>query len=174
MPPNDVEGQPLDVVEVHHDVRDVAGEAHPRPLAETSMLSDALLPLKSSRSSPPWPSTMSLPSPGSHWKRVVAAAQERRVQALVAVDEVVAAAAQEQVGAVAAAQRVVAGAAVDRQRGQRREVADGRDRVRAVEAEQHEALDRGGVDPRGSERSDVLPRVPFANDGDRVVAAVPL
>jgi hypothetical protein len=51
---------------------------------------------------PPWPSTVSLPSPGSHWKQVNAGAQQRGVVAAVAVDVVVAGAAEEQVVAVAA------------------------------------------------------------------------
>ena len=38
------------------------------PLAEMSMFSAMLAPLKSIVSVPAWPSTMSLPSPGSHWK----------------------------------------------------------------------------------------------------------
>jgi len=38
-------------------------------LAVMFTFSGALEPLKSSASSPPWPSTVSLPSPGSHWKR---------------------------------------------------------------------------------------------------------
>ena len=39
------------------------------PLAEASMFSPMLLPLKSMVSVPSWPSSVSLPSPGSHWKR---------------------------------------------------------------------------------------------------------
>ena len=38
------------------------------PLAEMSMFSSTLAPLKRSVSVPAWPSTVSLPSPGSHWK----------------------------------------------------------------------------------------------------------
>ena len=37
------------------------------PLAETSKISLASLPLNSIESAPSWPSTTSLPSPGSHW-----------------------------------------------------------------------------------------------------------
>ena len=39
------------------------------PLRLTSMISPALEALKSSASAPVWPSTVSLASPGSHWKR---------------------------------------------------------------------------------------------------------
>ena len=38
------------------------------PLADASKISAAPLPLNAIRSVPAWPSTMSLPSPGSHWK----------------------------------------------------------------------------------------------------------
>ena len=78
------------------------------------MLSPTLLPLKSSASLPPWPSTTSLPSPGSHWKVSLPPPRRASVGALVAVDEVVAAAAEERLGAGAADERVVAGAALDR------------------------------------------------------------
>ena len=64
-----VDGDALDAVEVHRDAADVAGEPDAAPLAETSIFSPMLEPLKSSASSPLWPSTVSLPSPGSHWKR---------------------------------------------------------------------------------------------------------
>ena len=116
------------------------------PLAETSMFSPMLEPLKLSASMPPWPSTVSLPSPGSHWKRSLPAPQQCGVGADVAVDEVVAVAAEQQVGAVAAAQRVVAGAAVDRQVGQRPDAVLAGDRVGAGEAAHDELLDGGVVD----------------------------
>ena len=57
------------------------------PLAAKSMSSPMALPLKSSVSVPAWPSTVSLPSPGSRLKRVVAFAERRAVGALVAVHE---------------------------------------------------------------------------------------
>ena len=38
------------------------------PLAEAAKISAPLLPLNSIVSAPSWPSTVSLPSPGSHWK----------------------------------------------------------------------------------------------------------
>ena len=103
----------LDVVEVHDDVADVAGEAHAAAvgrdvedlvrvraveqhrvgagLALDHVAAVARIPLED----------------------VVAGAQQGRVVALVAVDEVVAVAAEQEVGAVAAEDRVVAGAAVD-------------------------------------------------------------
>ena len=63
-----VEVEGLDIVEIHGDVADVAGEPTRSPLAEMSMFSLTLAPLKSIVSVPAWPSTVSLPSPGSHWK----------------------------------------------------------------------------------------------------------
>ena len=58
-------------------------------------------------------------------ERVVAGAEERDVVALLAVDEVVAVAAEQHVDAVAAEQGVVAGAAVDGDRDERGQVAGG-------------------------------------------------
>ena len=83
------------------------------PLAEISKISATLLPLNSIVSVPSWPSTVSLPSPGSHWNTSSPAPRQRRVVALLAVDEVVAVAAEQLVVAVAAEDGVVAGAAVD-------------------------------------------------------------
>ena len=79
------------------------------------MFSLALEPLNSSVSVPAWPSTVSLPSPGSHWNVSSPAPRKRDVVALAAVDEVVAVAADQHVGAAAAEDRVVAGAAVERE-----------------------------------------------------------
>ena len=85
------------------------------PLAEMSNFSAMLAPLKSIVSVPAWPSTVSLPSPGFHWKMSSPAPRKADVVAPVAVDEVVAVAAEQHVVAVAAEDRVVAGAAVERQ-----------------------------------------------------------
>ena len=103
----------LDAVEVHGDGADVAGEPHAVAVGGDVDLSPTLEPLKSSRSSPPWPSTMSLVVAGIPLEAVVAAAEQRHVGAVVAVDDVVAAAAEERLRADAAEQRVVAVAAVD-------------------------------------------------------------
>ena len=64
---------------------------------------------------PSWPSTVSLPSPGSHWKTSSPAPSSARSLPLSPSDEVVAVAAEQDVGALAAEDGVVAGAAVDRQ-----------------------------------------------------------
>ena len=72
---------------------------------------------------------------------VVAGAEGRGVGALVAVDEVVAGAAEQDVGAVAAAQDVVAVAAVERELGERGDVAGRGEAVVAVAARGQDALD---------------------------------
>ena len=69
----------LDAVEVHGDVADVAGE--PRrgrrwPRCRCSRL--MLAPLNTSVSLPPWPSTVSLPSPGFHMNVSSPAPRRRR------------------------------------------------------------------------------------------------
>ena len=110
------------------------------------MFSPMLEPLNCSVSVPAWPSTVSLPSPGSHWKVSLPAPELGGVGADVAVDEVVAGAAEQGVGAVAAAQRVVAAAAVERQVRQRADAVLAGDRVGAAEALDDELLDRGVVE----------------------------
>ena len=78
------------------------------PLAETSIFSAMLAPLKSMRVG----AVLALDGVAAvarvPLEGVVAGAQEGRVVALVAVDEVVAVAAEQRVGAVAAEDRVVA------------------------------------------------------------------
>ena len=76
------------------------------------MFSAMLAPLNTSVSAPAWPSTVSLPSPGSN-ERVVAGAADQVVVAPAAVDEVVAIAAEQSVVAIAADNDVVAGTTVD-------------------------------------------------------------
>ena len=124
-----------------------------RRSARTSMISPMFEPMKSSSVGARLALDDVVAVAGVPLEAVVAAAEEGAVGALVAVDVVVAVAAEEQVGAVAAARIVVPveppSIVSARERG---EVADGRDRVRAVEAEQDEALDRGRVEPRGERR----------------------
>ena len=100
------------------------------PLAERSMISLMPEPLNSRVSVPAWPSTVSLPSPGSHRNDVVAGAQQGHVVAVLAVDEVVAVAAEQRVDAVAAEERVVARPAVDGELDQGGQVAGGREACR--------------------------------------------
>ena len=91
----------FDVVQVHHDVAEVAREAHPAAIGRDVEDLAPLLPLKRSVSVPSCPSTVSLPSPVP-LEDVVAGAQERDIVALIAVDEVMAVATEQRIGAVAA------------------------------------------------------------------------
>ena len=67
-PAQRVEREDLDVVGIHDDVADVAGEQQPAAVGGRGEDLRAGEPLKSSVSVPAWPSTMSLPSPGSQTK----------------------------------------------------------------------------------------------------------
>ena len=138
-PPRALRSIALDVVEVHDDVADVAGEAHALAvgrgvedlvdgaaveqhrvgavLALDGVAAVARIPLED----------------------VVAGAQEGDVVALLAVDEVVAVAAEQQVGAVAAEDRVVARAAVDGDLDQGGQVAGGGEAVVAAVGVEDEA-----------------------------------
>ena len=137
------------------------------------MSSPKFVPLKSSRSSPAWPSTKSLPSPGSHWKRSSPAPTSALSAPWLPSTWSSPSPPEEQVGAVAAEQGVRVYAAVHRQRGQRRHVADGRDRVLAGQAEQDEALDRDRVEPR-RQRRDRADLGAVGDDLDRVGWSVPV
>ena len=95
------------------------------PLAEMSKISSRSQPLNSIVSVPCLAFDGVAAVARVPLEDVVAGAEERRVVALLAVDEVVAVAAEQQVGAVAAEDRVVAGAAVDRELDQRGQVAGG-------------------------------------------------
>ena len=95
-------------------------------------------------SEPSWPSTTSLPSPGSHWKIVVAGAQEGHVVALLAVGEVVAVAAEQDVDAVGAEERVVACTAVDGDRDEGGQVPGGGEAVVAAVCVEDQVF--GGTD----------------------------
>ena len=96
------------------------------PLAETSMFSPMLEPLKLRAFAAALAFDGVAAVARIPLEAVVAGAEQCGVRTDVAVDEVVAAAAEQQIGAVAAAQRVVAGAAVERQVGQRRRCRSGR------------------------------------------------
>src|SRR5262249_28122312 len=85
------------------------------PLAEMSMFSPMLAPLKTSRSVPAPPSTTSLPSPGFQMNVSFAVAKQGRVVAAAAGDGVAAIAAEQDIGALAPDDGVVAGAAIEGQ-----------------------------------------------------------
>ena len=65
--PQCIEVDRLDIVDVHDDVADVAGREGASAVGRDVEDFIAALPLNSSVSVPSWPSTTSLPSPGSHW-----------------------------------------------------------------------------------------------------------
>ncbi len=142
----------LDVVEVHDDVGDVAGEAHPPAVGGDV---DDLVDVRAVE--------LELVGPGLALdrvaavagiplERVVAGAEEGDVVALLAVDEVVAVAAEQRVGAVAAEDGVVAGAAVDRDGDEGGEIAGGAEAVVAAVHVDDEAL--GGADVEAEGRQD--------------------
>ncbi len=110
-----VEVDPLDAVEVHRDVADVAGEPDPAAVGrDVDLLVDVGAVEQHACRCRPGPRRCRCRRRGPS-ERVVAGAQEGHVVAAAAVDEVVAVAADQHVVAVAADDRVVAGAAVDRQ-----------------------------------------------------------
>jgi hypothetical protein len=107
-----VEVDPLDVVEVHGDVRHVAQEAHaPAVGRHVEGLGD-VRPVERHRVVPVLALDDVAAVAGVPGEAVVVGAHERRVVALVAVDRVVVVAAEQHVVAPAAEQRVVADAAV--------------------------------------------------------------
>ena len=141
-PPRALSSMRLDVVEVHRDVADVAGEAHALAVGrDVEVLVDVRAVEQHACRCRAWPSTVSLPSPGSHWKTSSPAPSKADVVALVAVDEVVAVAAEQSVGAVAAEDRVVAGAAVD---------GDADERRRGCRWRENDVVAAVGVERRGS------------------------
>ena len=140
------------------------------PLAVTSICSPTLEPLKSSASAPDWPSTLSLPSPGSHWKRSSPEPSSARVGADVAVDVVVAVAADQRVRAVAAADVVAALAAVERQRGERADAVLADERVGAAETLDVRLSTAMWLTPAKPVANVATASVPLRGDADRVVA----
>ena len=140
------------------------------PLAARSIFSPMLEPLKARVSLPAWPSTVSLPSPGSHWKGSSPAAEEGGVGAAVAVDPVVAVAAGDGVGCRRRREVVVAVAAVDGERGEARRCRWAGDRVVAVEPGDDQALDRRGC-PRRRVAGEAATLGSVEGDLDLVVAA---
>ena len=145
-----VELDVLDVVEVHGDVGDVAGEPHPAAVGrDVDVLGDvgaveqqrvgAVLAFDRVAA------VARIPDEG-----VVAGAEEGRVVAAAAVDDVVAVAAEQHVVAVAAGDGVVAGAAVDGELDQGGEAVAGGDDVVAAIGVDDEIF--GGADVEGERR----------------------
>ena len=103
----------LDVVEIHHDVADVASEAQPRAVGRGVEVLADVAAVEQHRVGAVLALDRVAAVAGIPLERVVAGSEQCGVVALVAVDEVVAVAAEQEVGAVAAEERVVARTPVD-------------------------------------------------------------
>ena len=130
----------LDVVQVHDDAGDVAGEAHAAAVGRQGEVLAAALPLKSSMSVPPWPSTVSLASPGSQVKRSLPVPSSAMSLPWLPSTRSLPSPPIRLSTPFDAAHRVVVAAAVERELRQRSGVADGAERVRAVAARGDDAL----------------------------------
>ena len=144
-PAEGVDVDRLDVVEVHDNTAQVAGERHPtevgirgHDLVAAGPVEDHLV--EAGTTLDDVGAVARIPDEG-----VVALAQERRVDATVAVDEVVAATTDQDLIATPADERVIAVLAVDPRRLGRRERAVDQDGVVAV----------AGLDLDGVERVEV-------------------
>ena len=144
-----IEVDALDVVEVHDDVAEVAGEQHPSAVGRGREDLGAVAAVEQHRVGAVLALDRVAAVAGIPLEGVVAGAEEGGVVALLAVDEVVAVAAQQDVGAVAAEDGVVAGAAIDRDADQGGEVAGGREAVVAAVHVDDELLGGADVDCEG-------------------------
>ena len=171
----DVDG--LDIVNVHDDAADVAGEQNAatvgrdlealvRGAAVEQQGVDAVLTLDHVAAVARIP-----------LEHVVAGAEQGSIVALVAVDEVVAVAAEKEIGPVAAEDGVVAGAAVDRHADEGRQIAGGAEAVVAAVHVEHKLFGGPDVDAerRGIEAIEPHARAVGGSGEDlRAVAAVDL
>ena len=136
----------LDVVEVHDDIAEVAGE--PNALAVGRDL-EILIPVAAVEQQGVG-AVLALDRvaavAGIPLEYVVAGAEEGDVIALLAVDEIVAVAAEESVGAVTAENGVVAGAAVDRHADEGGQIARGAETVVAAVHVEDEVFGRADVE----------------------------
>ena len=114
------------------------------------MFSSTLAPLNSSVSMPSWPSTVSLPSPGSHWKMSSPAPSNATSLPCWPSMKSLPSPPSSSVGAVAAEDRVVAGAAVDGDADEGGQVAGGAETVVAAVHVDDEIL--GGADVEAERR----------------------
>src|SRR5262249_31578868 len=119
----------FDIVEVHHDVADVAREPHALAVGRHIELRGDV----GAGEEPLIRAVAALDGIAAvariPLERVVAGAEENRVVPLIAVDEVVAVTAQQSIVAVASENRVVSGPAVHRDLNQRRQITGGREVV---------------------------------------------
>src|SRR5262249_54136 len=139
----------LDVIEVHDDVANVAGEPHTLAIGRDvkDLVCRATVEHHGVGAGLAFNSVAAvtrIPLEG-----IVASAEEGYIIALVAIDEVVAVATQQRIVAVATQQRVVAGTAVDGDLDQRREIAGGRKAVVAAVGVKDEILRRADVNAEG-------------------------
>ncbi len=145
-PAQGVEVDQLDVVEVHDDVADVAGE--PDPLTVGRRVEDLVsaAAVEQHRVGVVLALDHVAAVARIPLERVVAGAEQGDVVALLTVDEVVAIAAAQQVDAVAAEDRVAARTAVDGDLDQGREVAGRGESVVAGVGVDHQVLSGADVD----------------------------
>ena len=161
----------LDVVDVHDDVADVAGEEQALAVGQELEVLAGVVAVEEQGVG----AVLALDDVAAvariPLEYVVAGAEEGDVVALVAVDEVVAVAAEQGVGAVAAEDGVVAGAAVEGERDQRGQVAAGDDQVVAAVGVEDEFLGGADIDAegRGVEAVEAHPRA-VGGDGEDLVA----
>ena len=141
------------------------------PLAEASKISPPSLPLKSIVSVPAWPSTVSLPSPGSHWK--VSSPAPRKATSLPCWPSMKSLPSPPSSRSTRyAKQRVVASAAIDGDLDQRREVAGGGEEVVAAVGVEDEVLRSANVEAerRGVDAIEAHPSA-VGGDGEVLVTA---
>ena len=101
------------VVDIHRHGADVRTNRNRSRWPTGAIFSPTLEPLNCKVSAPPWPSTVSLPSPGFQTNVSSPRTHQGRVVAAAAVDRVVAVAAEQKVVAVTAGDGVIAGTAID-------------------------------------------------------------
>ena len=167
----------LDVVEVHDDVAEVAGEPHaPAVGRDLEFLSPAAAVEEQGVGAVLAFDRVAAVA-GIPLEHVVAGAEAGDVVALLAVDEVVAVAAEENVGAVAAENGVVAGAAVDRHADESGQIARGAEAVVAAVHVEDEIFGRADIDAerRGVDAVEAHARAVGGHGEDLVaVAAIDL
>ena len=140
----------LDVVEVHDDVAEIAGEADASAVGRDLEDFSPAAAVEEQRVGAVLALDDVAAVAGIPLEDVVAGAEEGGVVALLAVDEIVAVAAEEDVDAVAAENGVVAGAAVDRQFDEGSQIAGGAEAVVAAVHVEDEIF--GGPDVEAERR----------------------
>ena len=140
---------PLGVVDVHRDVRDVAEELQTVAVRREVELLRASGAVEDHRVRAGLAFHLVAAVAGVPRERVVAGAHQRHVGASVSVDRVVLAPAEQRVAAVAAVDGVVARTAVERQLGERGKPDSGLERVIACQGLDRQRLRVDDVDRHG-------------------------